>query len=422
MSITSKIETLLRPYIDIIGSDPARKGSSLKRMEALMQVTGNPHLKLRTIHIAGTSGKTSTAYYMSELLTCANQSVGLIISPHVDKVTERVQLNGCPLTDEEFLVQLKVFIGLAKNCVLVPSYFELLYGFGIWLFALLNVDYTVVETGYGGLLDATNILRRKDKLCIITDIGYDHMAALGEDIRQIAAHKAGIIHKGNTAIMYKKDQLIMPVFVKRAKTVGAKLIIVDEEEIVANEFIDQLVDFQRRNWLLAKKAFDAIADRDRLELLSKPVLFRTQSIYIPGRMDLFRLGSKQIIMDGAHNEQKLTTLLTTIANRFPNQKASIVLAVKNDKRIGNLAKALKPVAGKIYVTEFYTTRDLKVKAMPAQELTRLLRNQGLNEVVSCPDHTRAMRYALQQKDELIVVTGSFYLLSQLRQKIGQGLV
>ena len=177
---------------------------TLDRMWPLLSAVGNPHKKLKTIHIAGTSGKTSTSYYIAALLKASGQRTGMTVSPHVDSITERLQIDGSPVSDDLFCSYLSEFLDLITDVDPQPSYFELMIAFVLWVFARENLDYVVLETGMGGLFDGTNVVTRSDKICVITDIGLDHTQILGNNVEQIAAQKAGIIHKGNHVFTYKQ--------------------------------------------------------------------------------------------------------------------------------------------------------------------------------------------------------------------------
>ena len=222
------VSTVLRPYVPLV-KELTGKDTVFDRILPLMDFLGHPENELRTIHIAGTSGKTSTSYYISSLLTLAGQNVGLTVSPHIDQISERTQINGQPLDETTFCQQLSIFLDLVDQSKIKPSYFELIYSFSIWLFAKLKVDYAVIETGVGGLYDATNIVDREDKVCVITDIGYDHMQLLGNTLSSIAAQKVGIVHKGNELLMYRQSQEVMAVIEDWVRDVKATIKLTDEE-------------------------------------------------------------------------------------------------------------------------------------------------------------------------------------------------
>lgn len=415
MNTNNEIESLLMPFIEGHKGDSI-EGDALRRMYDLMLATGNPHQRLKAVHIAGTSGKTSTAYYLAAMLNSAKVTVGLTVSPHVDSITERLQIDGEPLSDKKFQHYLKLFLDMAAKSTSTPTYFELLYGFAVWVFAELEVDYAVVETGIGGMFDATNVLRREDKICVITDIGFDHMDLLGSELIQIAAQKAGIMHSGSIAATYEKPADIMEVLYKRAADVGAQLVKISEQEIENYRFDPTMPDYQKRNWTLAKRVFDIIAKRDGLESTTEDIT-KTQHTYIPGRMDVTKRSGVTLIMDGAHNAQKIKALVESIVNLYPAQQAVVLIALKLSKDLEGIAEALRPIANKVIVTEFISDEYLRAQAVPAQVLLSKLQDGGLENVISEPNPYKAYDLAHRYSEGLILITGSFYLLSQLREYI-----
>src|SRR5688572_622401 len=204
-------ETALRAYIP---SAPLKDRYTLDRMQALLAFLGDPQEKLRVVHIAGTSGKTSAAYFVRGLLQASGARTGLTISPHMVSLAERVQIAGAPVSDAAFVQYIHDFLPLVEKSGLQPSYFEIIIALAFWVFAHEDVDFAVIETGLGGLLDATNTVRRADKVCVITDIGLDHTDILGETIPEIAAQKAGIIQPGNIVVVQNQQSAALNVITK----------------------------------------------------------------------------------------------------------------------------------------------------------------------------------------------------------------
>jgi dihydrofolate synthase/folylpolyglutamate synthase len=255
-SITTlaEAEKVLAQYIPL-SRKVTGKDITLARMGPLMNLLGNPQHKLTIIHIAGTSGKTSTTYYISALLIASGKKVGTTISPYIDTITERFQINLSPLEESEFALYLSTFLDIIDKAQLKPTYFELLIAFAYWYFVQVGVDYAVIETGLGGLQDSTNIADNPNKICVITDIGYDHMEILGHTIQEIAKQKAGIIHPHNVALMYHQSDAVIGEFQDWCGNVGAELHFHNQEELeerfIAPTVLGGLPLFQRRNFLLA---------------------------------------------------------------------------------------------------------------------------------------------------------------------------
>jgi dihydrofolate synthase/folylpolyglutamate synthase len=391
---------------------------TVDRMQRFMVYLGNPERKLKVIHVAGTSGKTSTTCFIAELLHAGGNKVGHTVSPHIDSLTERVQLNGAPISDEHFCKYIGEFLEIIKAVPELPSWYECLIAFAIWVFVQERVDYAVLETGLGGLGDATNVAARTDKLCVITDIGYDHMHLLGDKITSIAYQKAGIIHDGNTALMYVQDAEVMQVvryWVSQQE--DADLLTFEQdrlEQIYKGVFAAGLPDYQRRNWLLAFATYLYIVKRDELKVISEKEMQRTQKLQVPGRMDARLIGSKTIIMDGAHNEQKMVAFVSSFQQLYPGKKVPILFALKKGKEIEDIAPLVATIASEIIVTTFSKVQDLPVLSMNPDRVVKALRASGIRKVVAEPDQAKAYKKLLELTNDLGVITGSFFLIAQLR--------
>ena len=408
--------TALRPYVPLV-SQLTGKDTTLRRIQPLMKLLGNPQDKLRVIHIAGTSGKTSTAYFLSALLAASGKKVGLTVSPHVDSVTERVQINSKPLTDAVFCRELAEFLTIVAQAPKPPSYFELLYAFSLWVFVRQAVDYAVVETGMGGLLDATNVVIRPDKVCVITDIGFDHMHILGTTLPEIAAQKIGIVHDHNVVFTYKQDDEVMPVFNDWATKHHAELYVTTqaiERQATTLDF-SGIPPYQEHNWLLAYKVYRYLMEQDNLPNLTSKVLLQTLRTRIPARMDIRRLHHKTIIMDGAHNVQKMTAFLNSFKALYPHKKPAVLIALKHDKDYQGVADLLSKVAARIIVTTFSSSQDLPVESMDPHQLAQAFGTAISVQTIADP---LAATHALLTSPEPIgIITGSFYLLSEIRNKM-----
>jgi len=405
----AEAEAALRPYVPLV-TELTGKDTTLDRIAPLIKLLGDPQKKLRIVHIAGTSGKTSTAYYMAALLKEVDQKVGLTVSPHVDSITERVQINGEPLTDDKFCEYLSEFLEIIADAEEKPSYFELLYAFALWVFAREKVDYAVVETGVGGLHDATNAAKRADKVCIITDIGFDHMTLLGNTLAEIAAQKIGIVHPGNEVFTYKQVDDVMQVFEKWCNDKSATLNIVEEQKSSESE----LPQFQERNWNLAYACYQYLQMRDSLQNLTRQEISNSQQVIVPGRMQQVEVQGKTIIMDGAHNEQKLQAFISSFRQMFPDVKPAVLLALKIGKEYSTVTPLIADLADSVIVTTFDTTQDLPAKAIDPNMLAQALKEAGTENVQVITAQKEAVKVFLEQTDTVGVITGSFYLLSQIR--------
>ncbi len=416
-------EAALQPYIPIV-KQMTGKDITLERMEPLMAKIGNPELKLKVIHVAGTSGKTSTVYYIAGLLKAAGQTVGLTVSPHIDVISERLQVNLEPLPEAVFCSVLSEFLELIAEVEPMPSYFEVLMAMAYWYFAKIGVDYAVIETGFGGLHDASNICRNTNKVCVLTDIGFDHMHILGHTLQEISLQKAGIMHKDNQAFTFEQSQEVLNIFESYAQKVGAHLDIVNESDVkhVAEDgqVFEALPNFQKHNWLLAYKAYEYVANRDFLAPLALQKLEESMHTYVPGRMDIQELGGMQIVMDGAHNEQKMSVFVDSFRSKFPGEKVPVLLAMKTGKEYEAVLPQLKEIASRLIITNFTISQDLPSKPIDPQILATEARRIGFTDVVVETDCLAALELLISDSVERGVITGSFYLLASLRPHMPRG--
>lgn len=404
------IEGALAPYMSIVG----KKDTTVKRMQPLMERLGNPQRELRIIHIAGTSGKTSTAYYIADLLKASGKRVGLTVSPHVQTINERFQIDLEPVSEEIFCKQMEKFFSLIEELDPQPSYFEILAAFAYWYFAQAGVEYAVIETGVGGLHDASNIAQTEDKTCVITDIGFDHMQLLGESIEEIAAQKAGIIYPYNQVFMYQQSSEIMQVFQQKANDERAILNTLSNTAI-PNEFeeVSALPLYQQRNWLLAYKVFRHVAQLDNLSL---PAHYKP-SVQIPGRMQVRQFRGKNILLDGAHNAQKIGAFVQSFQALYPRKKVPILLALKQGKEFETVLPLLRPICSTLLVTKFMVPAHAPLTFVTPDALMKAARTLGFASVSSFTTPEEALAALLRLPDDTAVVTGSFYLLGNVLEEL-----
>lgn len=416
----AEVEEALQPFFAVTVETTGAQ-ITIERTERLMAHLGNPEKQLQIIHIAGTSGKTSTTYYTTALLQTSGKKVGHTVSPHIHSLTERIQLDGKPLTERAFCDYFAEFYELVETAPETPSWFECLIAFTFWVFAKEQVDYAVVETGMGGLHDSTNVAARADKVCVITDIGFDHMHILGNRLGAIAHQKAGIIHEGNTALMYEQDAEIMQVvryWVSQQE--DAELLTFEQArlaEAYGGEFVAGLPDYQRRNWLLAFAAYRFLANRDALPIISGKMLLETQKTVVPGRMDKRNVGGKTIVMDGAHNEQKMRAFVESFEHLYPGKKVPVLLAIKQSKDIEAIAPLLARVASTVIASKFDRGQDLPDNALSPSEIASALETASIDTIAQEADAEKAFALFLEQIEDVGIVTGSFFLISELTQKV-----
>lgn len=394
-----------------------RGAYTLGRMQQLMEALGNPQNTYKVVHIAGTSGKTSTCYYVTSLLQRAGCKVGLTVSPHVDEINERVQINLQPLPESKFCRQLQKFIKLVEATDIKPTYFELLVAFAYWQFAEDKVDYAVVEVGLGGLLDGTNVVSGSDKVCVITDIGLDHTEILGKTLPEIASQKAGIIRPHTSVFIYEQDEEVMDVIREVSEAQAADLHEI--WPVKSGELPKNLPLFQRRNWYLAFCVYEFLAQRDGIDKLTEQLLSDSTQINVPARMETITLKDKVLIMDGAHNAQKLQTLFTSIKAKYPSQPIAALISMKHTKgmRTQTSLDVIVKYANWLGITTFVGEQDTPYKSVEAAKLAERCHMMGFDEWEVIEEPEVALKRLLERPEPVLLVTGSFYLLNHIRPVI-----
>lgn len=386
----------------------------LERMRQLMDLLNNPQESYKVIHIAGTSGKTSTAYFVQGLLQAAGKRTGLTVSPHIQSITERVQINGAPISDDTFVLYLNELLGKVRRSGIQPTYFELLVALAYMAFRGEKIEYAIVETGLGGLLDGTNIVTRPDKVCVITDIGLDHTEVLGETMQEIALQKAGIVQAGNSLILQHQSPEIEKVISDEAFKRGAADVTI----VSARDTLFELPTFQRRNWMAATATYDYVAKRDNLPVLSEMNTHEAMLHQPPGRMEIFRVGDKQVIMDGAHNQQKLHALIEALQEKKLTP-LNVLVSFVSDKQyqLEECLRELKPITKELVITDFSVLRDVGRSASSAQSITAAAKEMQFQSVTELTHPKEALDRLLSLHGQTVLVTGSLYLVAQLRDVI-----
>lgn len=409
MNITNFAEAqqALSRYYNVVGSN----SYTLERIRALLAYLGNPQDDLRVVHVAGTSGKTSTVYYAAALLEQSGAKVGLTVSPHVRELNERLQINRVPMPEADFCRALTEYMERVERSAVEPSYFELLIAFVYWQFKRQAVDYAVVEVGLGGLLDGTNVISRSDKVCVITDIGFDHTHILGNTLGEIAAQKAGIIQPGNQVYIYDQGAEVLDVVRQRCWQQNAFLNVLPREAQDLTAKFDMAL-FQKRNFGLAYAAVSHVLERDGRPPLDSRQLQKASEIYIPGRMEIVHLKDKTVVLDGAHNAQKMTALVASLRQKYPSQPIAAVIAVAEakDKRWQGALQALVPQLRRVVVTSFEIAQDAPKQSVAPAIVADYIRSMADTEIAVRPSVDEALRLLLAGRQPIILVTGSLYII------------
>ena len=397
-------------FLDELIAHPPKKHDRLAYVAHILETLGSPQNQIPAIHIAGTSGKGSTAYYATSLLNRAGYTTGTLVSPHIASVAERSLINGQPLPEQEYLHYFQAFANLCVAHNLHLSYFEFLTIFSFWLFKKIDVNYIIIEVGIGGRLDTTNVISRSPTVRVITDIGLDHTELLGNTLTEITQEKAGIIHQNDSVVMNRQASEIETVIRQHAESQNSQLSIASP---VASDFLKILPDFQQRNWALAYRAVEKRLALDKKPPLPKEVLEKSMHITIPGRLEKRNIEGVNIIFDVAHNPQKIRALIDSLRKLYPDKKPIFVVAFGQNKH-SSLAESLAIIdnlAQLAYATTFSANYGKNHRNVPPETIQHLMKSAVEIEHNTDKALTKAIKKA-RQLDTYVVVTGSFYLVSE----------
>lgn len=395
-------------YLETLPPQQKDAAARLVYIQSVLEKLGNPQDALPAIHIAGTSGKGSTAYAAAELLHLSGKRVGLVVSPHVVSIMERAQIYSDPLSEADFITNVTTFITILHARNLTLSYIEFFVVFAYWLFADMKLDVMVIEVGMGGRLDATNVLSRPDKVVAITDIGYDHVEILGDSLSQIATEKSGIITPGSQVVMNSQDSLVEDVIQGAAASQRAHLHVIT----------GQYDDFRARNCALAAAAVSL-----RLGItIDQPLLTQLANQSIPGRLEAVSYRGHRLLLDVAHNPQKMSALTRAIQNQYKGTTIVPVVAFGSGKLqyIPEMMRMLQSLGSEIRITTFPYVAGLNHQSVPLDELRHAAQHTDFRNVVAYAD-PRAYLYALDSTDAspstVYLITGSFYLVDAIRSVV-----
>ena len=397
-------------FLNELIAHPPEKHDRLAYVTHILEILGNPQNQIPAIHIAGTSGKGSTAYYATSLLNRAGYTTGTLVSPHIASVAERSLINGQTLPEQEYLHYFQAFANLCVAHNLHPSYFEFLTIFSFWLFKKIDVNYIIIEVGVGGQLDTTNVISRSPTVRVITDIGLDHTELLGNTLTEIAQEKAGIVHQSDSVVMNRQASDIEMVVRQHAELQFSQFSIASP---IIDDFLKILPDFQQRNWTLAYRAVEKRLALDKKPPLPKEVLEKSVHITIPGRLEKRNVDGVNIIFDVAHNPQKIRALIDSLRKLYPDKKPIFVVAFGQNKH-SSLAESLAIIdnlAQLAYATTFSANYGKNHRNVPPETIQHLMKSAV--EIEHNPD--KALEKAIKkarQLDTYVVVAGSFYLVSE----------
>lgn len=410
-----------------------------ERMKFFLKQLGSPQDKLKVVHITGTAGKGSTSAMIANIACEAGYRVGLMTSPHLQTVRERILINNKKISEENFVrvmdrVKKAYDVVVQKGSYGAPDFQQIHVAATLWWFARKKVDVAVVEVGMGGYGDATNAVH--PLIAIITNVGIDHVRSLGDTVEKVARVKAGIIKKNAIVITGVRQPKVEDIIARRAKHIGAKLITVKkaaEFKIgkVAPDFVvasikTKYFDFKRikirltgryqvRNATIAVLTASVLRRRFGFKNISETSIREgLEDATIPGRFEIINK-EPLVIMDSAHNEDKIKALVGLLIKLFSGKKLRVMMGFKKGKDyevcLRNIAR-LHPA--KLYLTDFthrgIQSEDLKIVEPVAKEFYK--------DVELFTSEKQCLKKAMKEtgEDEALIVTGSMYLVGSLRNR------
>lgn len=418
--------------LDLVNETASRRESGrLDRMRRFLAILGAPQDRYPAIHIGGTSGKGSTSSMIASALTAAGRKTGLHTKPHLRSIVERARIDGVPVTQERFAALVDELIPALEKTeaeLTRPSYYETLLALAFLYFAQENVDAAVIEVGIGGKLDGTNVLH--PVVSAITNVGLDHTEILGDTVEKIAADKAGIAKPGVPLVSDVDRPEARAVIEQRCKEVGAPFLFVPDivrvrdaqlgsfsqhftlETAQARYEIDLplLGEFQQRNAACAVAVLEQLPrelrpDRAAIELgLSR--------VDLPGRMEYFP-SHPGVVFDIAHNPDKAENLVRALRASFPERRFTFVIAISESKDASEMLRAFAQLPATFIFTTFEARGRTAVKP---QRLASIAESAGVwGRSVADPAEAFTIARRNAASDEIVVVTGSTFVVAELRE-------
>jgi dihydrofolate synthase/folylpolyglutamate synthase len=409
----------------------------IHRMEILLSYLGNPQDAFRSVHVAGTGGKGSTATMIGKILEGSFARVGVRTSPYLQVPGEKLRINGRMIAPSRFA---RVVDSLRPRYEafrreyphIKTGYKSVHTAFYYSYFAESHLDWGVIETMMGGRFDFTNVLN--PELSVITNVDFDHVPALGTTLAEIAWHKAGIIKRGKPAITGELEQDALAVIRQEAAEKGAELycqgkdfdwemVSLDDRGATINvsapfqEYrnirIPLLGSFQAQNAGLAIAAVDLLAHNHNFSMTSDIANRTLADIQFPGRMEIIQ-ENPRVILDGAHNPQKMLALSKSIAQLYPNTSFTLICGMLCSKDTSQSLKHLLSQSRRVVTVK---PQVLGRACVEASDLAGVVRDIGYaGPIDTFPDVTQALDTILAEAkpDDMILVTGSLYMLGEAR--------
>ncbi|MCL2330240.1 MAG: bifunctional folylpolyglutamate synthase/dihydrofolate synthase [Phycisphaerae bacterium] len=411
---------------------------NLARMSRLLSAVGSPHKKLRSVHIAGTKGKGSTAAMLSAMLANAGLKVGLYTSPHLMDIRERIQVNDEMISEADMTrLMAKIAPVVKKLAKDEPTFFEIMTTLGFMYFAEQEIDIAVVEAGLGGRLDSTNVL--KPEVCAITHISFDHMDQLGHTLAKIAEEKAGIFKPGIPVVTVPQADEVRKVLVDAASKTGCPLYFTGKDIefsyrfessrasgpqtrvslTAANCRFEHLAvplpgDHQAVNCGLALSIMALLKERG-LPIDDQKAIEGLAKARLPGRMEMIH-EMPRVLVDGAHNAASVEALMRAIGQNISYDSMVVIFGARADKDIRGMLRHIQLGADKV----IFTSAGAPKAADPVELAAEYAEQCGkMAQVAATLEEAFDIAERAVTREDLICITGSFYLVGHAKKFVAE---
>ncbi len=419
-------------YLDQLAGFGIRPG--LQRITRLLELLDLPQEKYHIVHVTGTNGKGSASVMLASVLQHSSLKTGLFISPHLVDYTERIQIDGQPISEQDFadcLDVIKPYVDqLQQEGIECPTQFEVLTAMAFFHFAVQNVDYAVIEVGLGGLLDSTNVA--VPSISVITNVTMEHAQWCGGTLEGVARHKAGIIKEAVPVVTAAKGEAL-DIIRSVAEKKASDIFVEGEDfqvEVISRDISGQKMEFstellgishapyelqllgtyQRENSAVARMAAELLRNLDE-RITSESIQLGLKLARWPGRFELLNCDGRTVILDGAHNPGGIMALRESLDTYFPEGVRVFILGILKDKDIDTMLESLLRQGDFVIATTPDSSRAAEA-AMLAEKARAVAACVDLREE---PEQALARGLELSHGSVPLIVTGSLYLVGGIRE-------
>lgn len=398
--------------------------AGLTRMKDELKKLGHPELACPVIHVAGTNGKGSVCAMLHSVLSKEGYRIGLFTSPFLEDFRERIQINGEMISKEDLIRVTESVLTVTDGYSEAPNQFELVTLIALRYFSEQKCDLVILETGLGGTYDPTNCVE-KPLLTIITNIGLDHSAILGNTIPEIAAAKAGIIKEGVPCIVYPSSEEALHVFRTVADKKHAALTVVSKSDVTDACFSENEEHFTYRNRTVSvglpgeHQRYNAAVVLEAVDFLKRGFKISERSVSDglkkvtwPARLE--KLSDKPLMyLDGGHNPQCIEAVIRFLKTNFPNKKLVFIISILKDKDYETMLRMLSECSAQLYFVKLSLPR-----AIDSQTLEELAARYPIT-VLGNPEEEIAGLVSNASDDTVFCFTGSLFLAGTFRAFLQQ---